>query len=147
MYQHILFPTDGSERSAFALKHALGLAKATGAKITALHVVPEYYPPVYEDSGPFDPEIEARFEREAITRASRFLSQVTDAADAAGVANQALHVTSYHTADTIIKVAEEQGCDLIVMSSGGRKGLASLLLGSETKKVLAHATKPVLVCK
>jgi len=147
MYKHILFPTDGSERSQIALKHALGLAKAVGGKITALHVVPEYYPPVYEDSGPFDPEIEARFEREAVNRAGRFLSQVTDAADAAGVPSGAVHVTSYHTADTIMKVAEEQGCDLIVMSSGGRTGLASLLLGSETKKVLAHTRVPVLVCK
>ena len=147
MYQHILFPTDGSERAQIALRHALGLAKAVGAKITALHVVPEYYPPVYEDSGPFDPEIEARFEREAVTRAERFLSQVTDAATSAGVPSKGIHVTSYHTADTIIQVAQDQACDLIVMGSGGRKGLASLLLGSETKKVLAHAKTPILVCK
>jgi nucleotide-binding universal stress UspA family protein len=147
MYQHILFPTDGSERSQLALTNALGLARSLGARVTALHVVPEYYPPVYEDSGPFDPEIEARFEREAVNRASRFLSQVTDAADAAGVPSEAVHVTSYHTADTILKIAEERGCDLIVMSSRGRSGLASLLLGSETKKVLAHARVPVLVCK
>jgi nucleotide-binding universal stress UspA family protein len=147
MYQHILVPTDGSERSTLALTHALILAKAMGAKVTGLHVVPEYYPPVYEDSGPFDPEIEARFEREAVTRAERFLSKVTEAAAAAGVPSAVLHVTSYHTADTIIKVADEQDCDLIVMSSGGRKGLASLLLGSETKKVLAHARTPVLICK
>jgi nucleotide-binding universal stress UspA family protein len=147
MYTHILFPTDGSERAQLALKHAIGLARAVGAKITALHVVPEYYPPVYEDSGPFDPEIEARFEREAVNRAGRFLSQVTEAAEAAGVPSATLHVTSYHTADTIIKIAEEQGCDLVVMSSGGRTGLASLLLGSETKKVLAHIRIPVLVCK
>jgi nucleotide-binding universal stress UspA family protein len=33
------------------------------------------------------------------------------------------------------------------MSSGGRKGLASLLLGNETRKVLAHTTVPVLVVK
>jgi nucleotide-binding universal stress UspA family protein len=102
---------------------------------------------VYEDSGPFDPEIEARFEREAVNRANRFLAQVTEAAEAAGVSASSVHVTSYHTADTIIKVAEEQGCDLVVMSSRGRSGLASLLLGSETKKVLAHARTPVLVCK
>jgi nucleotide-binding universal stress UspA family protein len=147
MYKHILFPTDGSDRCAHALAHAIGLAKAVGARITALHVVPEYYPPVYEDSGPFDPEIEARFEREAVNRANRFLAQVTEAAEAAGVSASSVHVTSYHTADTIIKVAGEQGCDLVVMSSRGRSGLASLLLGSETKKVLAHARTPVLVCK
>ena len=38
-------------------------------------------------------------------------------------------------------------CDLIVLASHGRKGLAKLLLGSETQKVLTHAKIPVLVCR
>lgn len=147
MYKHILFPTDGSELAQQALTHALGLARALGARVTGLHVVPEYYPPVYEDSGPFDPEIEARFEREAVSRAERFLAQVSEAAAREGVACETVHVVSYHIADAIIQAAEERGCDVIVMSSGGRKGLASLLLGNETRKVLAHTTVPVLVVK
>lgn len=147
MYKHILFPTDGSELALQALTHALGLARAMGARISGLHVVPEYYPPVYEDSGPFDPEIEARFEREAVGRAERFLSQVSEAAAREGVSCETLHVVSYHIADAIIQTAQERGCDVIVMSSGGRKGLASLLLGNETRKVLAHTTVPVLVVK
>jgi nucleotide-binding universal stress UspA family protein len=147
MYRHILLPTDGSERSQQACAHAVGLARALGARITAVHVIPEYYPPVYEDSGPFDPEMEARFEKEGIARAERFLAAVGAAAQAEGVPCDTVHLTSYHTADTIIHVAEDRGCDLIVMSTGGRKGLASLLLGSETKKVLAHTKIPVLVIR
>ena len=112
MYKHILFPTDGSELALKALPHALGLARALGARVTGLHVVPEYYPPVYEDSGPFDPEIEARFEREAVSRAERFLSQVSEAASREGVPCETLHVVSYHIADAIIQaIAPEKDVD------------------------------------
>ena len=43
--------------------------------------------------------------------------------------------------------AKEQGADLIVMASHGRKGLKRLLLGSETQHVLTHSTVPVLVLR
>ncbi|WP_313462985.1 universal stress protein, partial [Achromobacter sp.] len=45
----------------------------------------------------------------------------------------------------IIDIALTQGCDLIAMTSHGRSGMAALLLGSQTQKVLAHSTVPVLV--
>ncbi|HJQ61852.1 MAG TPA: universal stress protein, partial [Burkholderiales bacterium] len=38
-------------------------------------------------------------------------------------------------------------CDLILMTSHGRKGLAAVLLGSETRKVLTHTRVPVLVVR
>ena len=38
-------------------------------------------------------------------------------------------------------------CDLIVMASHGRRGIAALVLGSETTKVLTHSKTPVLVCR
>ena len=47
----------------------------------------------------------------------------------------------------IVDTAEKQRCDLIVMASHGRRGLAGFILGSETSKVLVHATVPVLVCR
>ncbi|HPE02962.1 MAG TPA: universal stress protein, partial [Burkholderiaceae bacterium] len=40
---------------------------------------------------------------------------------------------------------KEQGCDVVFMASHGRKGLAAVLLGSETQKVLTHSTVPVMV--
>jgi nucleotide-binding universal stress UspA family protein len=49
--------------------------------------------------------------------------------------------------DAIIKTALERRCDAIVMASHGRKGLAGLVLGSETTKVLTHSTIPVLVTR
>ena len=45
MYKHILVPTDGSKLSARAAKAAVGIARATGAKLTAFHVITPYMPP------------------------------------------------------------------------------------------------------
>ena len=47
----------------------------------------------------------------------------------------------------IIKAARDNKCDLIVMASHGRRGLAGVILGSETSKVLTHSKTPVLVCR
>jgi nucleotide-binding universal stress UspA family protein len=50
-----------------------------------------------------------------------------------------------HPFQAIIDTAASKGCDLIVMACHGRRGIASLLLGSETVKVLTHSKIPVLV--
>ena len=50
-----------------------------------------------------------------------------------------------HPWEAIIKAAEEKGCDLIFMASHGEKGVAGLLIGSETTRVLTHTKIPVLV--
>jgi nucleotide-binding universal stress UspA family protein len=52
-----------------------------------------------------------------------------------------------HPDDIILQTADAEGCDLIVMASHGRRGVASLLLGSETQKVLARSRIPVLVVR
>jgi nucleotide-binding universal stress UspA family protein len=44
-------------------------------------------------------------------------------------------------------MAKQKGCDLIVMASHGRRGMAALLIGSETSRVLTHSPLPVLVVK
>ncbi|MBI5581548.1 MAG: universal stress protein [Deltaproteobacteria bacterium] len=45
----------------------------------------------------------------------------------------------------IIRVADQKGCDLIMMASRGRRGVGALPIGSETQKVLTHSNIPVLV--
>ena len=47
----------------------------------------------------------------------------------------------------IIRTAENQRCDVIVMASHGRGGVSAFLLGSETMKVLSHSKIPVLVVR
>ncbi|MGE0803863.1 MAG: universal stress protein, partial [Lautropia sp.] len=49
MYKHILIPTDGSDLSNEAVAKAIHFAKETGAKLTVLHVMPEYIPPAFAE--------------------------------------------------------------------------------------------------
>ena len=65
----------------------------------------------------------------------------------AGIPCRTVCETSDNPYDAILRTADAQGCDLIVMTSHGRKGLAAVLLGSETRKVLTHARIPVLVVR
>jgi hemerythrin-like domain-containing protein len=54
-------------------------------------------------------------------------------------------VTSNRPYEAILQAADAQGCDLIFMASHGRRGIRGLMLGSQTQKVLQHASVPVLV--
>jgi nucleotide-binding universal stress UspA family protein len=58
-----------------------------------------------------------------------------------------VHVTDQRPAEGILKVARDSGCDLIVMATHGRRGVAKLLLGSQAAEVLAMSTIPVMICK
>jgi nucleotide-binding universal stress UspA family protein len=146
MFKHILIPTDGSELSQRAVRVAVELAKTHQARLTGIHVIPDYHLLIaYE--GAFDPVTEERIEEEAKARAQSYLAFIRRAAEEAGVACDTVCETSDHPYDAILKTAEARQCDLIVMTSHGRKGLAAVLLGSETRKVLTHARIPVLVVR
>lgn len=146
MFTHILVPTDGSEQSQSAVRAAVELAKVHGARLTGIHVIPDYHLLIaYE--GAFDPITEERIEEEAKARARSYLAYIEEAAAKAGVPCHTLCETSDHPYDAILQAADKNGCDLVVMTSHGRKGLAGVLLGSETRKVLTHARVPVLVVR
>jgi nucleotide-binding universal stress UspA family protein len=146
MFSNILIPTDGSEHSRQAVRAGVELAKIHNARITGVHAIPDYHLLIaYE--GAFDPVTEERIEEEARERAERYLDFIRKTAQDAGVECDTVCETSDHPYDAILKTAEARGCDLILMTSHGRKGLAAVLLGSETRKVLTHAKVPVLVVR
>ena len=146
MFKNILIPTDGSEQSQRAVKTGIELAKLHGARVTGIHVIPDYHLLIaYE--GAFDPVTEERIEEEAKARADTYLGHIREAASAAGVPCSTVCETSDHPYDAILRTCETSACDLILMTSHGRKGLAAVLLGSETRKVLTHAKVPVLIVR
>lgn len=146
MFTNILIPTDGSDQSQRAVRVGVELAKLHGARVTGIHVIPDYHLLIaYE--GAFDPVTEERIEEEAKSRAETYLEFVRNAAAEAGVPCSTACETGDHPYEAILRTAEASGCDLIVMTSHGRKGLAAVLLGSETRKVLTHAKVPVLVVR
>lgn len=143
IFTHILMPTDGSRRSENAVRCGMQLAKALCAKVTALHVIPKFktftYPMEMLESS------HGAYAAESVERAKRFLAFVEKVAAGASVECDIVHVISDQPSREIIKVAEKRNCDLILMASHGRRGIESLLLGSETQKVLTHSKVPVLV--
>ena len=146
MFKNILIPTDGSEQSQRAVRAGVELAKLHNSRITGIHVIPDYHLLIaYE--GAFDPVTEERIEEEAKARADTYLGYIRQAANEAGVACSTVCETSDHPYDAILRAADSNACDLILMTSHGRKGLAAVLLGSETRKVLTHAKVPVLVVR
>lgn len=145
MYKHILVPTDGSKLSDAAVKEAVGLAKLLRAKVTLLHVVPEQIWPVYAESAVLIENYSRNEMRAESKRQAEVLLE--KAAKKAGVAVDTVQLFSDVPYEAIIKTATKQKCDLIVMSSHGRKGFAGFLLGSETQKVLTHSKVPVLVVR
>ena len=148
MYKHILLPTDGSKLSAKAVKQGIQFAKSIGAKVTALHVTP-LYRTMMEDGfvAPAAATFRKRFEDESLKRSKAVLEGVRVEAMAAGIKCEGVSIAGDLPYDAIIKQAKKAKCDLIMMASHGRKGLSSILLGSETAKVLTHSTIPVLVVR
>lgn len=148
MFKHLLVPTDGSALSDATVQKAVDFAAETGAKITFLHAKPPIPAGVYS---------EAALPEGAITNAPEAYARATDAEDAeilgssverarrAGVACAARTAVTREPHEAIIAAAQDAGCDLIFMASHGRRGLAGLLIGSETQKVLTHTKIPVLV--
>lgn len=148
MYRHILVATDGSELSLKGLEHGLALAKTLDAEVTILTV-----------SEPLDPEAVQAAELAGIKNAAtRYDQQIDivmkerfafleDRAQDHGVKVNLTHEIDPSPAQAIVRTARLSGCDLIVMSSHGRRGLQKMLLGSQTSEVLVNTSIPVLVVR
>jgi nucleotide-binding universal stress UspA family protein len=144
MFKHILMPTDGSEHSERAIKRGIELAKLCNAKVTGIHVIPDYHMMMaYE--GAFDSVTEEKIQEEAQQNAARFLEFVKTSAAAANVPCDAVVTTNVHPYDAIVNTANERGCDLIVMTARYRKGLVKLIMGDEATRVLHRASIPMLI--
>ena len=143
MFKHILLPTDGSNLSQAAVQKGVQFAKSMQAKITGISVMPEQKYYMYQT------DIIVQVKKETVKQhkreADRNLSVIEKAAKDAGVPCETLCEISDYPYETIIKVAEKRGCDLIMMASHGRRGIGAILIGSETQKVLTHSKIPVLV--
>ena len=145
MFKHILLPVDGSDLSLMATRSAAEFASEIRAAITILFVKPEYPVSYYGDGALIDPTTPEEFGKLTRVIAERNLKAAGEICAAAGVTTTTVTETSDVPYEVIISTAEQKACDLIFMASHGRRGITSLLLGSETQKVLTHSKIPVLV--
>ncbi|MFC4762895.1 universal stress protein [Dyella koreensis] len=143
MFKRIMIPTDGSALSEKAIALGVELAASLKASVCGFYAAPTFH----MVSSVID-VVEATpdsYVKEAIQRAARYLEAVSAACRQAGVACECEYEFNDHPYQAIVRVAAEQGCDLVVMASHGRHGVSRLLLGSETAKVLLESSTPVLV--
>ncbi len=143
MLSTILLPTDGSESTLPVLSTALDWVKRVNGKLVVLSVAGTLsYNPLAGDI----PSIDWRaYEEEQRLRAQRILAQAKAMADAAGVPCDTVLEQSDDPAEKILLTAKTHSCDAIFMAAHRRPRLLRLLAGSQTQKVLAHASVPVMV--
>ena len=148
MYRHILIATDGSDLAGKGVQHGLALALQLQARATVL-TVSEPVSTGFDDALGWSAVATSLpdFQKAREEAARKVLDGVTAQAQSAGIDPQLLHVADRYAAEAIVDTAEQQGCDLIVMASHGRRALGRLLLGSQTSEVLARCGVPVLVIR
>jgi nucleotide-binding universal stress UspA family protein len=144
MFRRILIPTDGSDITAKAVATAISLAGAMDARLYTLCVKEPF---IYATVSEIQPVAPQEFFNAQQRVAERRLTAVKQACDLAGMPCDAQAVEALHPWEAIIDHAKRNECDLIVMASHGRRGVAALLLGSETQKVLTHTDVAVLVVR
>lgn len=148
MYKHILVATDGSELAGKGLRHGLGLAKTLGAAVTIVTVT-DFWSPLAMANEAIRGKRHPSDDYEAVmaNTAKRILDAAKVKAQVEGVQARTIHIADKHPGEGIVDTALDQGCDLIVMSSHGRRGAKRLMLGSQTAEVVTHTTIPVLVIR
>lgn len=141
LYDRILVPTDGSAGVERAVSHAVDLAAAHDAVIHAVYVV--------NTAGFTGLPMESSWEGvEQMLRedAEQALSVVRELAEDRDVAVET-HVLEGPPQREIVRYAEEEGCDLVVMGTQGRGGIDRLLLGSVAEKVVRASNVPVMTVR
>ena len=143
MYKSILVPLDGSEPSQDALQQALDIASGDQATLHLLHVI---------DSFPVMFELSAQTNFETMKQSLRswsegMLETARRKAAEQGVNAQVIvrELVSGRVSDTIVGVARDAACDLIVMGTHGRRGLRRMMLGSDAESVVRLSHIPVLL--
>ena len=147
MFKRILVSTDGTPHSNRAVKAAARLASGLDASLVIFHAVPRYQSMYYPDAMGLTWPPEKQYERDATAGAEQVLERAKSLSQKEGIEASTTSAFSDAPSEAIAAAATKTKADLIVMASHGRRGMAKLLLGSETQKVLTHSKIPVLVIR
>ncbi|MBW1673880.1 MAG: universal stress protein [Deltaproteobacteria bacterium] len=143
MYKTILVPLDGSKRAEAILGHIEELSTFYHARVIFLQVVEP--PPLI-----VGPEGGIAIHQQEIERwakqAESYLSVVQGEFQEKGIETKK-HVINAPVVETIIKVAEQEGADLIALASHGRSGLSRVFYGSVAAGVLHRIDRPLLLIR
>jgi len=141
MYKHILLPLDGSELADQALSHAIALAECFQAELILLRVLK----PLAKNLDL--PAALVRNAEETTRKLVReYLEQVAAGVREIGISVRVVTVDGYPH-EEIVRFAETEQVDLIVISTRGQSGLSRWLMGSVADRVARGVSIPVLLVR
>ena len=142
MFSHILLASDGSECALKAAETAATVATMFASRLTVLNVFkPVPYIGAFE--APIAPGLEPKYVAEIQDEAIRSVSRLLEGRDILFDCRTEIGYPS----EEIVRAADEEHCDLIIMGNRGLSGIKSLVLGSVSDQVTHHAHCPVLIVK
>ena len=143
MFRRILVATDFSPASAPAFDQAVAIAKRDGAQLLILHA--------YQESGLMElsrapAKVYKEWEQKLRATVEKKMRPLVEHVRKEGVEARALLLSGFAD-ETIIEAARQQGADLIVMGTHGRRGAARFFLGSVAARVISTAPCPVMTVR
>ncbi len=137
----VMIATDGSVNTEKAIITGIEIAKAMEAKLYAVHVVPHIHAPVAKGGG-----LSKAREEHVISDGEKAIDHVEELAKEAGV-DVVKKVLEGNPGDEIIKFAQENDIDLIVMGRLGKSGVSRFLIGGVSDKVVRGSNVEVLIAR
>jgi nucleotide-binding universal stress UspA family protein len=145
MFKHLLLPTDGSPVSAKAVKAGIALARRLGARVTGYYALEGVPPPVFAEGYIPDPKTISMWDRSMMEFGTKQIAAMEKLARAARVRFEGVCARAATPADGIVRTARRKRCDAIFMASHGRSGIAKLVMGSVTDRVIRTSSVPVVI--
>ena len=145
MFKKILVPLDGSDMAEAVLPNVRSLAQCFESEITLLQVLIPI--PMSYYGATVDMVVMSNLEQSARTAANSYIQKTVAHLEDLGIKARAVIHEELSAADFILTYAEQNGIDLIAMSTHGRTGIGRWLLGSVADRVMNHAKTPVLLVR
>jgi len=145
MFKRILIPTDGSTIADKAVKAGIRFAREIGARVVGYYAIEPLQAYYYSEGAMVDGRLIAELDRQSKAAGEKALAAMAKLAKGGRVRFDSLCDKPRTAYDGIIAAARRKKCDAVFMASHGRTGLAKLVVGSVTQKVLAQSKIPVVV--
>lgn len=146
MFKKILLPTDGSEASERAGEYAISTANLDGANIIVLHVIDTYYLKSLPQQD-LREKLDKEFKKEGKEAVEKFKKKIEDEKCAGNCKNINLitMIKQGKPENIILKTAEEEDVDQIIMGKSGKHSIEKFIVGSTTERVVRESKVPVNV--